>query len=82
MAAYTLAQAQTQLDAWLAASLKIAEKQSYEIETPNGRRRLSYADAAEVRQQIEFWTARVDALADTSSAAGSSRIRTSYFVPE
>lgn len=81
MAAYTLAQAQAQLDAWLAASLKIAEKQSYEIETPNGRRRLSYADAAEVRAQIEFWTARVNALT-ASSIAGGGRIRTSYFVPE
>lgn len=81
MAAYTLAQAQAQLDEWLAASLKAANKQSYEIETPNGRRRLSYADAAEIRQMIEFWTARVDALADTS-ASGGSRIRTSYFVPE
>jgi hypothetical protein len=31
MAGFTLAQAQAQLDAWLAASLAVASSQSYEI---------------------------------------------------
>lgn len=60
----TLAQAQAQLDAWLAASLAIAGSKEYQI----GDRRLRREDGAEVRQQIAFWESRVNAL--TAQAAG------------
>ena len=55
MPGITLAQAQAQLDAWLAASLKTAANQSYEI----AGRKLTRADAAEIKSSIEFWNAEV-----------------------
>lgn len=79
MAGFTLAQAQAQLDAWMAASLAVAQSQSYEIDTGNGRRKLTRADAAEVRNMIAHWQAEVSRL--TPAAAGGRR-RTRYVVPE
>jgi len=76
MPAITLDQAQAQLDAWLAASTATASNQSYTIETETGRRQLTRADAAEIRQQIGFWEAKVISL--TRMASGRSRTR--YFV--
>ena len=70
MAGITQAQAQAQLDAWLAASLAVATGQSYEI----ADRKLTRADAGEIRRQIEYWQAKVS-LAATASA-GRSRTRT------
>lgn len=78
MAGITLADAQAQLALWLAASAAVASSQMYEIETGNGRRKLQRADAAEIRQQIDFWQQKVSAL--TPSAAGGRR-RTRYVVP-
>jgi len=78
VAGITLAQAQAQLEIWLAANQAVATSQSYEIETGNGRRKLERADAAEIRQQIEFWDARVKAL---TPAASGGRRRTRYVVP-
>jgi len=78
MAGITLADAQAQLAIWLAASVAVAKSQSYEIDTGNGRRKLQRADAAEIRQQIEFWDARVKAL---TAAASGGRRRTRYVVP-
>lgn len=51
----TKEQAQAQLDAWLAASLAVARNQSYEIDG----RKLTRADAGEIRKQIEFWELRL-----------------------
>lgn len=56
MAAISEATAQTQLDAWLAASLAVANNQSYSI----GGRTLTRADAATIRDNIEFWEGRVN----------------------
>lgn len=70
MAGITLAQAQEQLDAWLAASTATSRKQSYRI----ADRQLTYADAAEIRQQIDYWNGKVVALSHRSS--GRSRSRT------
>lgn len=78
MAGWTLSQAQAQLDAWLAASLAVAGSQSYEIDSGNGRRKLTRANAAEIQAQITFWKREVDAL--TPSAGG--RRRTRYVVPQ
>lgn len=78
MAGWTLTQAQAQLDAWLAASTAVASSQSYEIDSGNGRRKLTRADAAEILAQIKFWKQQVEAL----TPSGSGRRRTRYVVPQ
>lgn len=79
MTGITLEHAQQQLALWLAASSAVASSQEYEIETGNGRRKLRRADAAEIRQQVEFWDSKCKAL--TPASAGGRR-RTRYVVPE
>lgn len=80
MAGITIEQAQAQLTIWLAASTAVASGQQYEIDAGNGSRRmLRRADAAEVRQQIDFWQGKVMEL--TPASAGGRR-RTRYVVPE
>lgn len=75
MAGITLESAQAQLDAWLAASMAVAQSQSYEIDTGTSRRKLTRADAAEIRDWVSYWNAEVRRL---------SRVRggTRYVVPE
>lgn len=70
MAGITLAQAQAQLDAWLAASTAVAKSQSYEIDG----RKLTRANAGEIRQSIDYWNSQVNVL--TSRASGRGRTRT------
>jgi hypothetical protein len=53
MAGITLEQAQ--LAAWLNASSAVAGNQSYSIDTGNGQRTLTRANAAEILEQITFW---------------------------
>lgn len=57
----TATQAQTALDAWVAADLAVAKGQSY---TMNGRS-LTLANAKEIREQIQYWERRVAAFAQT-----------------
>ena len=77
MAGITLAQAQSNLDAWVAASTAVASNQSYEIGTAGVTRRLTRANAAEILKQIDFWDAKVKQL---SGGAAARRVR--YVVPE
>lgn len=70
MPGYTLEQAQAQLDAWMAASLAATAGQTYEI----AGRRLTRQNAAEILQQIEYWSREVDLL--RMRTAGRSRART------
>ncbi len=70
MAGITAAQAQTQLDAYLAAETKVLAGQSYEI----AGRRLTRADLGEIQKGIELWNQRLITL--TNQAAGRSRART------
>lgn len=79
MAGITLADAQAQLATWLAASTAVAGGQEYRIDSGMGGRTLKRADAAEIRQQIGFWDAKVKEL--TPAGAGGLR-RTRYVVPE
>jgi len=67
MSGVTLSQAQAQLATWLAASTAVASKQSYTI---NGRS-LTMANAAEIRENIDYWERRIVAL--ERIAAGRSR---------
>lgn len=55
--ALTLSQAQTALDAWIAADLAVAKGQSYSM---NGRS-LTLANTREIREQIQYWERRVQA---------------------
>jgi hypothetical protein len=68
MAGITLAQAQAQLDAWLAASLAVAGNQSYTI----GMRTLTRANAKEIQGLISYWRQQVAAL---SRGPGGIRVR-------
>jgi hypothetical protein len=58
MAGITLAQAQAQLTAWLAADTAVASGQAYSI----AGRALTRAQAAEIRQNIQFWDSQVKKL--------------------
>ena len=70
MAGITLTQAQTQLNAYLAAEIAVLAGQSYEI----AGRKLSRADLEFVQKGIETWNARVINL--TNISTGRSRART------
>jgi hypothetical protein len=67
MPGITLAQAQTQLDAYLAAETAVLTGQKYEI----AGRVLQRADLAQIQAGIELWNQRVEAL--TARANGSRR---------
>ena len=67
MAGITQAQAQAQLDAYLAAETAVLAGQSYEI----AGRKLTRADLLSFQAGIEAWNSRVQALARQS--AGRSR---------
>lgn len=67
MAGLTLAQAQAQLDVWLAASTAVASGQAYSV----GGLSLSRVNAKEIRDSINFWEAKVKKL-----DRGGLRVRT------
>jgi coproporphyrinogen III oxidase-like Fe-S oxidoreductase len=69
MAGITLANAEAQLALWLAADAKVATNQAYSI----GTRSFTRADAAEIRQNIDFWNAKVIGL--SRGATGGIRMR-------
>jgi hypothetical protein len=62
MAGITLAQAQAQLDAWLAASIAISAGQSYTIAAGDSTRTLTRANLADVTAAIDRWSAEVQRL--------------------
>lgn len=70
MAGITLAQAESQLAAYLAAETAVLSGQHYEI----AGRMLKRADLAAIRYGIAVWDARVKTL--SASAQGLSRSRT------
>lgn len=58
MAGITLTQAEAQLAIWLAADTAVASGQAYTI----GGRSLSRANASEIRNNIDYWDAKVQKL--------------------
>lgn len=58
MAGITLAQAEAQLTAWIAASTAVASGQAYSI----AGRSLTRANAAEIRENIKFWDGKAKEL--------------------
>jgi hypothetical protein len=63
MAGITLTQAEAQLTAWLAADTAVASGQSYAI----GGRSLTRANAGEIRENIDYWDAKVKKLSVNST---------------
>ncbi|MDR7220348.1 DUF6148 family protein [Aminobacter aminovorans] len=74
MAGISLEHAERQLDLWLAASEKVAAKQSYSI----GSRSLTLADLSDINAQIQYWDGQVKKL----SRAANGRGRVRYVVGE
>lgn len=58
MAGITLAQAEAKLSTWMAAMDAVATGQEYSI----GTRSLKRVDAAEIREQVEYWDGKVKEL--------------------
>lgn len=69
MAGITSAQAEAQLASWLAADTAVSQGQAYTI----GTRALTRANAAEIRENIQFWDSKVKELA--RSSGGGIRAR-------
>jgi hypothetical protein len=70
MAGINLAQAQTQLNAYLVAETAVLTGQSYEI----AGRKLTRADLDSIQKGITLWNSRVSTL--SSQAQGRTRSRT------
>ena len=70
MAGITLSEAQAQLDLWLAASKAVASGQEYSIDN----RKLRRADAAEIRNQINYWQDCVSRLNRASRGGGRFKV--------
>lgn len=62
MSGITLAQAQAQLDTYLAASTAVAAGQSFDLSSGGTSRSLTRADAKEIRESITFWNNMVKSL--------------------
>ena len=67
MAGITLAQAQAQLDTYLAASTAVAAGQSFDLSSGGTSRSLTRADAKEIRESITFWNDMVKSLGGVST---------------
>jgi len=78
MSAITLAEAQTQLADWLAASRAIAGSQQYRIGGVGGHM-VTRADAAEVRNQINYWSGMVNSLTNAASIMPTTPFSVSSF---
>lgn len=70
MAGITLAQAEAQLAAYIAAETAVLTGQSYEI----AGRKLTRADLDSIQKGIDLWNSRVVTL--SNQASGRSRART------
>jgi hypothetical protein len=75
MAGITLAQAQSQLAAWLEADAAVAKGQAYAI----AGRSVTRADAAVISEKIAFWDRRVKQL--QGGGSGGNRVRHGVMIP-
>lgn len=74
MSAISLATAQAQLAAWLAADTAVAGGQAYQI----GNRSFTRANAAEITAKIQFWEQKVNQLQNAAQNGGNGGIRVRY----
>lgn len=58
MAGITLAQAETQLAAWLAADTAVMDGQEFELNVNGVLRRVKLSDAAIIARNIDIWDKR------------------------
>lgn len=70
MSGITLAQAQSQLDAYLAAETNVLLGQSYEI----AGRKLTRADLSSIQQGTTLWSRRVGEISARASGRTRSRV--------
>jgi hypothetical protein len=70
MAAITLAEARSQLSAWLTASKKVAAGQSYQI----GNRQLTRVNAEHIDKMINYWQGMVNKLESGTSGPRAFRV--------
>lgn len=62
------------------ADLAVAQSQSYSITTATGSRTLSRADSAEIKNNIRYWRAEVNALeAERNGVSGGGFISVGSF---
>lgn len=66
----TLEAAQMHLEEWLEAELEVTTHQSYQIES----KILTMADLGKIRQEIEYWDAKVQQLLAQSETGGRNRM--------
>lgn len=64
MAGITLAEADAKLATWLAADDAVATGQAYDLPGPAGRQ-VTRADAKTIRENIDYWEAKVQKLSST-----------------
>ncbi len=76
--AITLAQAEEQLAAWIAASLAVAKGKEHAI----GHRRLRLEDGQEIREQIAFWEGKVRALQAQSAGVSGTGYAVARFIDD
>ncbi len=69
MSELTLAQAQENLSAWIAADLAVSKGQSYSI----GGRSMTRADAKAITEKIKFWQNLVNSL--TAGSGGGLTVK-------
>ncbi len=68
MSAITLEQAQAKLAVWMSADDALILGQNYTIDQGNVKRVLTRTDAAEIRNNINYWRKEVERLSVGSSA--------------
>lgn len=71
MAGISKETAQKHLDAWLEAEMVITTGQSYTI----GSRSLTRANLTEIRNAIEYWSGKVQAIENAEKSGGRNRVR-------
>jgi adenine-specific DNA glycosylase len=73
MSAITLDQAQAKLSLWMAADDALTMGQNYTIDQGNVKRVLTRADAAEIRNNINYWRREVERLTANGTSAPVAR---------
>lgn len=74
MAGITLEQAQEQLSVWLEANKAVSSGQSYTINSANGGRTLTRANATEILNQIKFWESKINEIINSQKRKARNRV--------
>jgi len=74
MSGITLAMAEAQLVAYMAAETAVLQGQSYNIGSGTSSRSLTRADLASIQEGIKTWNARVVELSNRASGRGRTRV--------